>query len=65
MKALKVFLGIFFVIIGVLFFVFLRALNDPDIEGESGRIGFGAYLISFSITAIGLTILFFKRDNKD
>ncbi len=65
MKTLKVLLGVFFIVIGVILFIFLRALNDPDVEGESGRIGFGAYLISVIIIATGFIILFFKRDNKN
>jgi len=65
MKVLKMTAGVFFITAGILFFIFLRMLNDPEVEGESGRIGFGAYFVSLIITAIGFIILFFKRNNRN
>ncbi|MET3503284.1 hypothetical protein ABIC45_004921 [Mucilaginibacter rubeus] len=61
MKSLKIASGVVFIIIGVLFFIFLRMLNDPEIEGESGRIGLDTYFISLIPITIGLIILFFKK----
>jgi len=57
--------GVFFIIIGVLLFVFLRELNDPEIEGDSGRIGLGSYLMPLIIIIIGVFILFFLKKNKN
>ncbi|MGF7079243.1 putative membrane protein [Mucilaginibacter sp. UYCu711] len=37
MKSWKIVIGVFFIIIGVLFFMFLRALNDPELrENQAG-----------------------------
>jgi cadmium resistance protein CadD (predicted permease) len=64
MKYLKIGIGVFFIMIGILFFVFLRMLNDPEVEGNSGRIRLSEYFISFIPIAIGLIILFFKNYKK-
>jgi len=53
--------GIFLIIVGVLLFIFLRALNDPEIEGDSGGISLGAYFISLIPTVIGVIVIFFKK----
>ena len=57
MKYWKIFGGMFFIAIGVLFFMFLLALNDPEIEGESGRITLDTYFISLIPISIGVIIL--------
>lgn len=64
MKSLRIVAGAFFIIVGILFFMFLRALNDPEIEGESGRISLGTYAISLIPIVIGLIILFLQKNNK-
>ena len=64
MNYLKVGVGALFIMIGVLFFVFLRMLNDPEVEGNSGRIRLSEYFISFIPIAIGLIILFLKNNKK-
>ncbi|MDB5143788.1 MAG: hypothetical protein JWQ66_2501 [Mucilaginibacter sp.] len=64
MKALKIALGALFIICGVLFFIFLRELNDPEVEGESGRISLITYFYSLIPITIGLIILFFQKNNK-
>ena len=61
MKYWKVIIGAFFIIIGVLFFIFLRELNDPEIEGNSGRISLGSYFISIIPITIGVVILFLQK----
>ncbi|BAU52653.1 hypothetical protein [Mucilaginibacter gotjawali] len=60
-KVFRVIAGAFFIIIGVLLFVFLRELNDPEVEGDSGRIGLGSYLISLILIIIGVIILFIPK----
>jgi len=62
MKYWKVIVGVFFIIIGVLFFIFLRELNDPEIEGNSGRISLGSYFISIIPITIGVVILFLQKE---
>jgi len=57
--------GVFFIIIGVLLVIFLRELNDPEIEGDSGRIGLGSYLMPLIMIIIGVIILFFSKNSKD
>ncbi len=57
--------GVFFIIIGVLLFVFLRELNDPEVEGDSGRIGLESYLMPLIAAIIGVIILFFSKNNKN
>jgi len=64
MKALRTAGGAFFIISGILFFIFLRELNDPEIEGDSGRISLGTYLLSLIPITIGVVILFFSKGNK-
>lgn len=64
MEALKTVVGALLIISGILFFIFLRELNDPEIEGDSGRISLGTYLLSFIPIAIGVVILFFSKGNK-
>jgi ABC-type multidrug transport system permease subunit len=49
--------GALFVIFGIIFFLFLFGLNDPEIEGDSGRISLGTYFLSLIPIAIG--VLFF------
>jgi hypothetical protein len=61
----RVIIGAFFIIIGVLLFIFLRELNDPEIEGDSGRIGLDSYFISFILIIIGVIILFIPKNNKN
>jgi hypothetical protein len=63
-KFLKIGTGVFFIIIGILFFVFLRMLNDPEVEGNSGRIALSIYFIALIPISIGLIILFFKNNKK-
>jgi len=55
------------IIIGILFFLFLLALNDPDVEGDSGRVHLGAYFISLIPITIGSIIVFniFLRKRKE
>jgi len=65
MKALKIAFGSMFIIGGVLFFIFLRMLNDPEVEGDSGRIRLGTYFISLIPVTIGVCILLFKQGNKN
>lgn len=65
MKALKISVGVFFIISGVLFYIFLRELNDPEIEGDSGRISLGTYFISLIPITIGVIILFLQKNNKN
>ena len=64
MKSLKIVVGAFLIIIGVLFFIFLRELNDPEVEGESGRVSLGEYSISLIPITIGMVILLFPKKNK-
>lgn len=64
MKTLKIAGGVFFIIIGILFFIFLRELNDPEVEGESGRISLGAYSLSLIPILIGVVILLFQRKSE-
>jgi len=64
MKALKITFGLFFIAIGFLFFIFLRMLNDPEVEGESGRVSLSTYLICLIPITIGGVILFLKQKNK-
>jgi len=64
MKVLKIAGGLFFIICGILFFIFLRELNDPEIEGESGRIGLGEYFLSLIPITIGIVILLLSEKNK-
>jgi hypothetical protein len=61
---LKIGTGVFFIIIGILFFVFLRMLNDPEVEGNSGRIALGIYFIALIPISTGLMILLFKNNKK-
>lgn len=65
MKSGKMVAGIFFIIIGILFFIFLRMLNDPEVEGDSGRISIGEYLLCLIPITIGLIILLFPQSNKN
>jgi hypothetical protein len=66
-RIVSVISGVIFIIIGVLFFLFLLALNDPEIEGESGRISLGSYFISLIPIMIGVIILInsFLRKQKN
>jgi len=64
MKYWKIIIGVFLMIIGVLFFIFLRMLNDPEIEGESGRIELGTYFLSLIPITIGVIILLFQKNNR-
>ena len=65
MKALKIGFGLFFIVCGVLWFVFLRMVNDPEIEGESGRVDSAAYSYSAISIILGLFILLFPKSNKE
>ena len=49
----SVIVGASLIIIGVLLFIFLRELNDPEIEGETGRIGWDSYFIPIVLMVIG------------
>jgi EamA domain-containing membrane protein RarD len=53
--------GTIFIFIGVLLFIFLRELNDPEIEGESGRVGLGLYFIPLLSIIIGVFIMFIPK----
>jgi hypothetical protein len=64
MKYWKTIVGTFFIIIGVIFFMFLRALNDPEVEGESGRVSLGEYSISLIPITIGVIFLLLQKNNK-
>jgi len=64
LKALKIAIGVFFIIIGILFFIFLRELNDPEIEGDSGRIGWDTYYLCLIPTIIGVIILLLQINSK-
>ncbi|WP_374948830.1 hypothetical protein [Mucilaginibacter sp.] len=64
MKYWKVFVGAFFIIVGILFFIFLRMLNDPEIEGESGRVSLGEYSLSLIPITIGVVFLLFQKNNR-
>ena len=64
-KVVNVIAGAFFIVIGVLLFIFLRELNDPEIEGDSGRIGLGSYLMPLILIIIGVIILFISKSNKN
>lgn len=64
MKALKIISGWLFIISGVLLFIFLRELNDPEIEGESGRISLVTYFYALIPIIIGMTILLFQKTNR-
>jgi len=61
MNAVKSTLGLILIIAGILFFIFLRMLNDPEVEGESGRISFSTYFLSLIQIIIGMIILFLKK----
>ena len=64
MKFWRIVLGItgtLFIISGVLFFFFLLALNDPEVEGESGRVSLGTYFMSLIPIIIGGIILFIQK----
>ena len=50
------------ILVGIMLFLFCLALNDPEIEGESGRISLGTYFISLIPIIIG--ILFFIVSSK-
>lgn len=63
MKQFKVIVGVTFIVIGILFFIFLRELNDPEIEGDSGRIGIGSYIGSVALIIIGIIILLLPKNN--
>jgi hypothetical protein len=65
MKFWKIAVSVFFIIIGVLFFIFLRELSDPEVEGDSGRISLGSYFICLIPIIIGVTILFLQKNNKN
>jgi len=64
-KVIRVITGSCFTIIGVLLFIFLRELNDPEIEGETGRIGLDSYFISLFLIIIGVVILVIPINNKN
>jgi hypothetical protein len=64
MKALKIISGWLFIICGVLLFIFLRELNDPEIEGESGRISLVTYFYALIPIIMGITILLFQKTNR-
>ena len=64
MKALKRTFGLFLIFIGILYFIFLQMLNDPEVEGESGRVSAGSYFIAIVPIIIGLVILFLIQKNK-
>jgi hypothetical protein len=57
----KIVFGILFIISGVLYFIFLRLLNDPEVEGESGRIPLITYSYSFIPIITGIIILLLKK----
>jgi hypothetical protein len=63
-KALKIILGWLFIIGGVLLIFFLRELNDPEIEGEPGRISLVTYFYALIPIIIGITILLFQMTNR-
>ena len=65
MKALKIAIALIFIICGILFFIFLRELNDPEVEGDSGIVPFGAYIIPVISVIIGGVILVFNLKNKN
>jgi hypothetical protein len=64
LKVLKIAVGAFFIIVGILFFIFLRELNDPEIEGDSGRIGWDTYYLCLIPIIIGLIILLLQINSK-
>jgi len=64
MKALIKIGGVFLIVIGILFLMFLRALNDPEVEGESGRISLGTYCLSLIPITLGVVILFLQQKEK-
>lgn len=64
MRVLKMAAGVFFILVGVLFFIFLKGLSDPEIEGDSGRISLDTYFLSLIPITIGAIILLFQRNNK-
>ena len=60
--------GMLFIIIGVLLFFFLLALNDPEVEGDSGRVDVVTYFISLIPIISGgiiLILLFKTKKNKN
>lgn len=61
MKVFKTAGGIFFIAAGVLFIIFLSELNDPEVEGESGKVEVGTYFLSLIPITFGLIILSLKK----
>jgi hypothetical protein len=45
-----------FISSGFLLFIFLLTLSDPEVEGESGRISLGTYLLSLIPITIGIIV---------
>ena len=67
MRFLKVVLdivSILLIISGISVFFILLGLNDPEIEGESGRISLGTYFISLIPITIGILFLIFSSTIK-
>lgn len=57
--------SVLFILSGIIFFFFLIALNDPEIEGDSGRVSLSTYFISLIPIAIGTFLfLIFSKLNK-
>jgi membrane protein DedA with SNARE-associated domain len=67
MKRLTTFLNIigsFLIVAGILLFSFCAMISDPEIEGESGRTPLSAYLISTTISVIGILLLIVSYKRK-
>ncbi|MES2061728.1 MAG: hypothetical protein V4456_07395 [Bacteroidota bacterium] len=64
MRSFKIIVAAFFILTGILFFIFLLELNDPEVEGESGRVSLGEYSISLIPIAIGVIMLLLQKSSK-
>lgn len=49
--------GMLLISLGIIFFLFLLGISDPEIEGESGRTSLSTYFLS--LIPITMGILFF------
>ena len=60
-KIALVIAGTLSIIFGIMALLFLHELSDPEIEGESGRIGLGAYFVALIPVVIGILFIFSSK----
>lgn len=56
MTAFLTIAGTLLIIAGVFLFIFCYLINDPEIEGESGRTPLSAYFISLIPIVLGILL---------